>query len=72
MLIQLIEISDDERISVHYEFDKPDIPRFIQYWNNKTDAKPLIFYQKKPVTFRKTRKNRNFAKNNTTTQQPFA
>lgn len=70
MLIQLIELNDDERISVH--FDKDNAPRFIQYWNNKAKEKPQVYFRKKPANFKKTRKNRNFAKNNTTTQQPFA
>jgi hypothetical protein len=65
MIIQLIEINDDERLSVHYDFDKPEKPRFIQYWNYKTETKPVIYYLKKANHNKKTRKN-YFAKNNTT------
>jgi hypothetical protein len=54
MLIQLVEINDNERVSLHYETNA-NIPKFIQYWNYEKNIKPQLYTFKK----NQTRKNKS-------------
>lgn len=60
MIIELVEINDDERVSLHFENETKVKPKFIQYWNYKEGGKPYLFCFK-PMpnnNNKKTRKNR--------------